>query len=215
MSSARVRQIVNNVTAGLEQRLQRVERQPESIRKKGNDTATKTRAHEIKETPVKQLKDVKESIENGVEDVEVVEKELGRERDQMQDLEKMQEEPKNSLEKSSGCNNSTVLNETACYENEVAVDRALNALESDDVPVSSLDRQENMGFLDRATPLLEPTQPKSEGKFFCAYTSGNYMPAVNGRHFLLNGPVYKLIVLESTKECDVIISIEKPSLLKF
>ena len=206
---------MSNTAAVLMQTLEKVQSQSESIRKKGSDTATKTRAHEIKETPVKQLKDVKESIESGVEDVEVVEKELERERDQMQDLEEMQEEPKNSLEKSSDCNNITVLNETACYENELAADRALNVLESDDVPVCSLDRQENMGFLDRATPLLEPPQPKSEGKFFCAYTSGNYMPAVNGRHFLLMGPVWKSIVLENTNECDVIISIEKPSLLKF
>ena len=69
----------------------------------------------------------------------------------------------------------------------------------DDVPVSSLDKQENVGFLDTTTPLLEPTQPKSEGKFFCAYTSGNYMPPGKGRHFLLMEPVCKLIVLETPK----------------
>ena len=159
ISSARVRQIVSNMTAGLEQRLEKVESQPYSIRKEVGDTGTKTRAHEILETPVEQLKDVKQSIENGMEDVEVVEKGLGRERDQMVDLEKMQEESKISFEKSSECNNSTALNETASYENELAVDKAPNALESDDFRVS-LDRQEYI-----ATPLLKPTRSKSEGTF--------------------------------------------------
>ena len=90
-----------------------------------------------------------------MEDVEVVEKELGKQRDQMDDPEKVEEGPKLLFEKSSDCNDNTVLNETAKGENELAADRAPNALKSDDFPVS-LDGQENTEYFDRA---------KSEGKF--------------------------------------------------
>ena len=140
-----MRQIVSEMTAGLGQGLenssQKVESQPESIRKKTGKTATKTRAQEIPDTTDKQLKDRKESIENSMEDVEMAERELGKERHQMDDLEKVQEEPKLSFEKSSDCNINTVSNETARGESELAADRA---------------PEENMGYLDRA---------KSEGKF--------------------------------------------------
>ena len=91
------------MTAGLEQRLEnlkeKVESQPESIRKKVGNRATKTRVQDILETIVKQLKNVEEQIENSMEDVEVVENELGKERNPIDDLEKMQEERKKSFEK--------------------------------------------------------------------------------------------------------------------
>ena len=160
------------MTAGLEQRLEnlkeKAESQPESIRKKVGNRAMKTRVQDILETTVKQLKDVEEAIENSMEDVEVVENELGKERDQIDDLEKMQEERKKSFEKSPDCNNNTVLNKTASSENELAADRTPNALESDDFSVI-LDKEENMGFLDKATPLFTPRQSKSEGKFSVRY----------------------------------------------
>lgn len=157
------------MTAGLERRLEnlheKIESQSESTRKQGAKRAMKTRAQEIPETTVKQLKDRKKSNENNVEDVEVAEKELGKERDPMDDLEKMQEEPKLLFEKSSDCNNSTVSNETASCEKKLAAeDRAPNGLKSDDFPVS-LNRQENMGLNGRATPPFSPMQSKSEGKF--------------------------------------------------
>ena len=101
------------MTADLEQRLEnlkeKVESQPESIRKKVGNRAMKTRVQDILETTVKQLKDVEEAIENSMEDVEVVENELGKERNPIDDLEKMQEERKKSFEKSADCNNNTVL----------------------------------------------------------------------------------------------------------
>lgn len=134
---------------------EKVESPPESIRKKISKTATRRRAQEIPETAVKQLNDRKESIENSVEDVEVVEKELGKERSQTDDPEKMEEGPKLLFDKSSYCSDNTVLNETARGENELAADRAPNALNSDDFPVS-VDGRENTRCLDRA---------KSEGKF--------------------------------------------------
>ena len=195
-----MRRIVSNTTAGLEQRLEKVESQAESIRKMVGDTATKARAHEILEIPVKQLKDMKESIGNSTEDDEVVEKKLGKKRDQVDDLGKIQEEPKESFGKSSESNDSNVWNETASYENALAVDRALNALESDDFPVN-LDRQEYI-----ATPLLNPTQSKSEGKFSVCIRLGTIcFQLTEDISFLLMASISKLIVLESSKECNNIL----------
>lgn len=199
-----MRQIVSEMTAGLQQGPdnlnEKVESPPESWKKIGK-TATKTRAQEIPETTVKQLKNRKESIENSMEDVEVAEKELGKERDQMDDAEKMEEGPKLMFEKSSDCNDNTVLNETASGKNELAADRTPNALKSDDFPVSLGRHSENMGYLDRATPPFSRLRPKSEGKISIRICLRTICPRlINGRHFLLIGRVSKLIVLGSTND---------------
>lgn len=79
---ARVPQTFSEMMAGSKQGPEnlneKVESPSESLRKKISKTATRTRAQEIPETTVKQLNDRKESIENSMEDVEVVEKELGK-----------------------------------------------------------------------------------------------------------------------------------------
>jgi len=141
--SARMRQIVRDMTAGTEQRLETLEENVKSLsellKEKDGNKVMETRAIQDIETLVKQLK---ASFENSVKDVEVEEMEhFGKERDQMDYCEKIPGKRKMLIVKSSDCNNDTVLNETASCENELAADRKPNAVEPDDFPVS-LGRQE-------------------------------------------------------------------------
>lgn len=136
---------------------ERNESQAESIRKKVGCTAKPTNLHEIIETIIGHLKD----IENSVKGVEVEEMELKRQRDQINDREKMPEEHKKFYRKSSDCNNNTSLNKTASCKNELAADGTPNAIEPDDSP-ASLSRQADKRFVDRATSPVN--QSKFEGK---------------------------------------------------
>ena len=158
MTSARVREIFRDEKK--KEILETLEGKPGSTRKKVGST----RVQKIPEPPVKQLKDMGESSENSMKNVEV-EEELGKERDHMDDRKKMPEGRKNSFEKSSDCNNNTaVWTETTSCENELAADRKLIALELDHSLVS-LDRQKKARLIDRATSPIKLTQSKSEGKF--------------------------------------------------
>ena len=160
-----MRQIVNDKTTSLEKRLKTLEEQFKSLLQSRSEKDCKksieTRVQEIIETTFKQLK---ESIENIMKDFELEEVELLRKgRDQMGEREKIPEECKKLIEKSSDCNNNVVLKESTGCENELAAERTPKALESDGFPVR-MNRQENMGFLDRATLPFTPMQSKSEGK---------------------------------------------------
>ena len=160
------------MTFGLERRLETLEENVESllesIKKKVGNTAMEKRVQEILESTVQQLKDMKESFENSMKEVEVEETELRKECDQMDDRERIPEERKQSLEKSSDCNNNTALNKTASCE------KTPNALEPDDSPVSP-GTQENVRFIDRATSPVKLMQSKFEGKFAMLEFSGSYM----------------------------------------
>ena len=164
-----MRKKVRDTTTGLEQRLDILEKNvkslPELLREKDGSTIMQTGVKNTLETIFKQMK---ESIENVMKDVEVEEMELLRKErnDQMDDREKTPEERKNSVKKSTDCNNNVVVNETANCENELTAERTPNAFEPNNSAVLSLDRQGKVGFIDRATsPLLKPTQSKCEGKF--------------------------------------------------
>ena len=164
MHSARMRQIVSDTTTGLEQGLNIVEENvkslPKLLREKDGNKAVKMGVKKTLEAIFKQMK---KSIENVIKDVEAEEMELLR---KMDDREKTPEQRKKSIKKSSDCNNNVVFNETANCENELAADRTPNAVEPNKSAVLSLDRQEKVGIINRATsPLLKPTQLKSEGKF--------------------------------------------------
>lgn len=164
LHSAKMKEIVRQ-TASLEKRLRTLEEQVKSllestIEKDCNKTMVE-RAQEILETTLKQLNTL---IQNMVK-VELGEMELfTKEIDQINNREETPEEREKFIEKSSDCNYNVVLKGTASCEKELAADRTPNSLESDNSPVS-VDRQENMRFLDRASPPLKLTQPKSEGKF--------------------------------------------------
>lgn len=168
MHSARMRQIVSDTKTGLEQGLnileENVKNLPKLLREKDGNKAVKTVVKKILEAIFKQME---ESIENVIKDVEAEEMELLRE---MDDREKTPEERKKSIKKSSDCNNNVVFKETANCENELAADRTPNALEPNKSAVQT-DRQEKVGMINRATsPLLKPTQSKSEGKFSLCIT---------------------------------------------
>lgn len=139
-------QIVSDTTAGLEQRLEMLKEKNES------------QAESI-ETIIGFLND----IGNNVKGFEVELMELKRQRDQMNDREKMPEEHKKSYRKSSDCNNNTSLNETASCENELAADGTPNAIEPDDSP-ASLGRQADKRFVDRVISPVNLMQSKFEGK---------------------------------------------------
>lgn len=161
-----MRQIVSDKTTSLEERLRTLEEQVKSLLESTRETdcnkTMETRVQEILETTFKELQ---ESIENIMKEVELEEMELFRkERDKMDDHEKTQEERKKLIEKSSNCNNNVVLKGTTSCKKVLAAERTPNALEFDDSTVS-LVKQENMRVLDRATTHLELTRLKSEGMF--------------------------------------------------
>lgn len=191
--SAKMRQVVSVMTTGLEEEQHKNRETLKKLGEEIKDLhellmakvedgkkALETRVQEI-ETTIKQLK---ESIENSVKEVVVEKTELlGKVCDQMDEdlrflkegFEKMSEEHKELDEKSSDFNDNAVSNETVCCEEgiplisqqeEIVVveDRIPNALERDDA-LLSLDRQENVSFLDRATSPVKLMQSKFEGKF--------------------------------------------------
>jgi len=183
------------MTTELREKLETLKEDVKSIHEllKGlpDNKAIETKLQEI-ETSVKQSKDIQKSIKNSVKDDEEEEMELGKQRDQIGDRKLMEEERKKSFETSSESIYNSALRETSGGENELATDVTTNALERE-YSHASLDRQKNARFPDRVT---SPNQSVSEGK----YTAGSNMPAVNRTHFLLMGPISKLIVLEFLKK---------------
>ena len=192
--SARIRQVVSSMTV-IKQKLETLEEIVKSLlellKKQDGNKAMETRVQEIKTS----LQQLGASFENSVKKLEVEEMELlGKDRDQMDDREKMPEEYKNLIEKSSDCNNFTVLDETACCEEGICLtspqeeivrlaDRISNAFPYDVSP----DIQGNVSFLDnKATSPVKLTRSKPEGKFTVLVFSRNYMPAVK-RNFLSMG----------------------------
>ena len=130
---------------------------PESLRQNDGSKAMEKRVQEILDS----TEELKESVENNMkEEIEL----LRKERDQINDREKMTEEGKTCCEVSLDCNNNTAMKETASCENELAADRAPNALDLGDSPVS-LDAQEGVRFIDRATSPVNIMQLEFEGKF--------------------------------------------------
>ena len=191
--SARMKQKVRDTTTCLEQQLVTLQENfkslPELLKEKDGNKAMKSRVKNTVETIFKQMK---ESIENVMKDVELEEMELLRkERDQMDDREKTSEERKKSINKSTDCNNNVVVNETAYCENELTADRIPNALEPQNSVVRSLDKQGKVGFIDRATsPLLKPTRSKCEGKFPVRIRLGTIcLRLTEDMHFLLVGSI--------------------------
>ena len=189
--SARLRQVDSSMTKQKLETLEEIVKSLQELLKKQDDSkAMEMRVQEI-ETSLQQLK---ASFENSVKDLEVEEMELlGKDHDQMGDCEKMPEEYKKLIEKSSDCNNFTVLDETACCEEGICLtspqkevvklaDRIPNAFRYDVSP----DIQGNVSFLDKATSPVKLTQSKPEGKFTVLVFSKNYMPAVK-RNFLSMG----------------------------
>lgn len=129
---------------------------PELLREKDGNKAMKTKVMKTIQTIFKQMK---ESTENVLKEVEAEEMELLRkERDQIDDRQKTPEERKKSIKISSDCNNNVVANETANCENELTAERTSNALEPNSSAVLRVDRA--------TSPLLKPTQSKPEGKFY-------------------------------------------------
>ena len=129
-----MRQIVRDMTAGTEERLETLEESVKSLsellKEKDGNKAMETRAIQEIESSVKQLK---ASFENSVKDVEVEERQLlGEERDQMDYCEKIPE--------------------TACCENELAADRTPSALEPNDSLVNQ-SRQEMQSKFKGKFPL--------------------------------------------------------------
>ena len=167
------------MTAGLVQRLEMLEDKkgkslPKSQRGNVGHTAMETKVQEKVETTVKQLLDMKESIENSMKDVEVEEREFsGKERDQLDVCEKIPEERKKFVEESSDCNNNAVLSKTAPQEEIVVVaDRGPNALKRYDILLSP-EIQENASSLDKATSPVKQLESKFEGEFALPVFSEN------------------------------------------
>lgn len=156
-----MRKMFHDMTTGLGQKLETLEENVKSmhemLKEKADSKAIETRLQKI-ETPVKQSKDVQNSMKNSVKDDEEEEIKLGKQRSQIGDRELMQEERRKSFETSSESNYNSVLLETSSSENELAADITPDALEHDDFHVGS-DRQKNGRFLDRAT---SPIQSESE-----------------------------------------------------
>ena len=151
---------MRRIEQGLEMLNEKIKDLPESLREKNCSKAIETKVQEI----LDKTEELNGSFENSMREMEL----LRKERDQINDREKMPEVLKKSFERSLECNANTALKETASCENELAADRTPNTLELDDSPIS-LDRQEDVRFFDRATSPVKPMQSNFEGKFPSGY----------------------------------------------
>ena len=148
------------MTADMEQRLETLEENvkslPELVQEKDGNKALQTKVQGI-ETTVKQLKVL---VENSAKDVRVEEMELlPKERDQLDNSEKMPEEHKKVIKESSDSNNNAQkLNEIACREEGIWMISPLEEIVvvTDRIPDSSLDKE---------TPPVNLMESKFGGKF--------------------------------------------------